>query len=102
MLFGLASQAQTTAWPAENPLAPTLTAVPGGLAAAQQHPDAAPAVAAWPLMPLEGKQMFQEPLAMAAVAGLVWTQLWIAHPQLWCLEVVGGLQLIARQWQLVS
>ena len=32
-------------------------------------------------MPLEGKQMSEEQLAVAAVAGLMWTQLWAARLQ---------------------
>ena len=87
MLVGLGTLAKMIAWPAESSLAPTPTAVPSGLAAgacwaAQQRSDAAPAVAAWPLMPLEAKQMSEEQLAVAAVAGLMWTQLWAARLQL--------------------
>ena len=102
MLVALGPPAKVTAWPAESPLGLKLTAAPGDLAAeacwaAQQRPDTAPAVAAWPPMPLGGRQMCEE-----LVAGLVWTQLWAARPQLWLLGVVGEMQLVARRWQPVA
>ena len=87
---------------AESPLALKLTGVPHGFSAEacwarQLRFGAAPAVAAWPLRPLEGKQMFEELPAVAAVM-----QLWAGQLQLWRLGVVAGVQLEARQWQPVS